>query len=91
MRDSVLSLLVTPLQPVHILLLTTPANEAPIIQNWAKHKKNIVIASGLNRNISLIHQQDWDILRSTSNHVEQAAKKSYSYGKGLHLLPAIKM
>ncbi|KAF1976815.1 hypothetical protein BU23DRAFT_454833 [Bimuria novae-zelandiae CBS 107.79] len=66
-------------------------HEAVPIRNWAKHKRNRVIAAGLNRHITKMAQRDWDILEETSNNVEQSAKKSYSYGKTLHLLPAIHM
>ncbi|KAF2003727.1 hypothetical protein P154DRAFT_80641 [Amniculicola lignicola CBS 123094] len=64
-------------------------HESPTIGSWAKHKRNAVIAAGLNRNITLMTQRDWNTLEETSNHVEQAAKKSYSFGKSLRLLPAI--
>ncbi|KAF1978953.1 hypothetical protein BU23DRAFT_191377 [Bimuria novae-zelandiae CBS 107.79] len=64
-------------------------HESPIISSWAKHKRNIVIAAGLNRNITLMTQRDWNILEKTSNNVKQATKKSYSFKKLLYLLPAI--
>ena len=67
------------------------ANETPTIQRWAVHKRNPVIAAGLNKYCSLMAQRDWDILSRTSNAVEQSANKSYSYGTNLPLLAAIQM
>lgn len=61
----------------------------PAIANWARDKNNLVVASGLNKNISLMSKASWYKLEETSNYIEQTAKKSYSYGKKLHLLPGI--
>ncbi|KAF2463371.1 uncharacterized protein BDR25DRAFT_245849, partial [Lindgomyces ingoldianus] len=63
--------------------------ESPTVSRWAKHKRNRVIAAGLNKNITLMTQRDWNVLEETSKNVNQAAKKSYSFRKALHLLPAI--
>ncbi|KAF2785525.1 hypothetical protein K505DRAFT_261890, partial [Melanomma pulvis-pyrius CBS 109.77] len=66
-------------------------NESVPVQQWARHKKNAVIAAGLNKECSLISNSDWDMLSKTSNAVEQSANKSYSYGKRLRLLKAIQV
>jgi hypothetical protein len=41
----------------------------------------LVIASGLNKNITLMSRESWYKLEETSNYIEQTGKKSYSYGK----------
>lgn len=64
-------------------------HEPEIVQNWARHKKNPVIASGLNQKCSLISLADWNLLSKSSNAVEQAANKGYSFGTRLSLLQAI--
>ncbi|KAF1992846.1 hypothetical protein P154DRAFT_451727, partial [Amniculicola lignicola CBS 123094] len=64
-------------------------HKSPTISSWAKYKYNTVIAAGLNRNITLMTQYNWNTLEETSNHVKQAAKKLYSFRKSLCLLPAI--
>lgn len=80
---------ITPaLQPVANVF---SAHERKSIADWAINKRTIVIASGLNKNITKIPRALWYKLEETSNHVEQTGKKSYSYGKRLHLLPAIIM
>lgn len=61
------------------------------IQRWAQHKAHSVIAAGLNKHCSEMDPKDWDSLSKNSNAVEQAAKKSYSYGKNLQLLQAVLM
>ena len=66
-------------------------NESEVIQRWALHKRNPVVAAGLNRNCGSIPQADWDELSRTSNAVEQAANKSYAFGKRLPLLIATHM
>ncbi|KAI8930747.1 hypothetical protein NX059_012355 [Plenodomus lindquistii] len=64
-------------------------HETTTVGNWARHKLNKVIAAGLNKNITLMPFDDWKQLEATSNHVEQAAKKGYAFGKGKHLLGAV--
>jgi hypothetical protein len=64
-------------------------HELPAVRRWAKHKKNAVIAAGLNKHCSLMAEADWNALSKTSNAVEQSANKSYSYGKRLRLVRAI--
>jgi hypothetical protein len=64
-------------------------HELPAVRRWARHKKNLVIAAGLNKHCSLMSTNDWNALSKTSNAVEQSANKSYSYGKKPRLVRAI--
>lgn len=56
---------------------------------WVQHKRNPVIAAGLNPNCSLIPQAIWVELRKHTNAVEQSHWKSYALGKQTTLVPAI--
>ncbi|KAF1967281.1 hypothetical protein BU23DRAFT_484058, partial [Bimuria novae-zelandiae CBS 107.79] len=59
-------------------------------RNWARHKKNLVIAAGLVFCCSNIKDRDvWNTLASNSNVAEQAGQKGYRTGKHVPLLGAI--
>lgn len=83
-------LLMSKLRPLLSLsILIYIAHEDDNIKRWAKHKKNEVIAAGLNKHCSLIDPQVYDRLRDNTNAAEQSANKSYSLGKKQDLLPAV--
>ncbi|EEH41177.2 hypothetical protein PAAG_03463 [Paracoccidioides lutzii Pb01] len=65
------------------------ANESKKIQNWAKHKKRMVIAAGLNKFCSLIPHSIYDSVRNHINAAEQIHNKSYAFDKAQALLPAV--
>jgi hypothetical protein len=71
------------------LFITCLEHEREDVRNWAVHKKHDVIAAGLNKFCSLMSRITWDQVRKHTNAVEQAANKSYAYGKRQDLLPAI--
>jgi hypothetical protein len=56
---------------------------------WVNHKRNPIIAAGLNPSCSLIPLEIWTNLRKHTNAVEQSHWKSYALGKQATLMPAI--
>ncbi|KAF2714917.1 hypothetical protein K504DRAFT_486708 [Pleomassaria siparia CBS 279.74] len=62
-------------------------HELPAIQQWARHKKDAVVAAGLNKHCSLMAADDWDAVSKTSSAVEQSADNPCR--NSLRLLQAI--
>ncbi|KAF2478233.1 uncharacterized protein BDR25DRAFT_309026 [Lindgomyces ingoldianus] len=77
------------MEDYHTLGNLLRAQESAPIANWAAHKLIPVIAAGLNQHCSLIPKDVWNTMSPNSNAAEQAAEKSYSYGKGLPVLSAV--
>jgi len=69
------------------LIESSDSTEA--VQNWAVHKQQPVIASGLNRHCSQIPISIWDNIRKNINSVEQTHFRSNTWGRRLPLLRAI--
>jgi hypothetical protein len=61
------------------------------VVQWAIHKKQACIASGINKYCSMIDHELYDNTRRQTNAVEQTHHKSGSLGKRLSLLQAVKM
>jgi hypothetical protein len=59
------------------------------VKTWAKHKKDPVIAAGLNQHCSLMPKEVWDRLRTNTNAVEQNYNKFYALGRQRQLVLAI--
>ncbi|KAK2793175.1 hypothetical protein FQN52_001823 [Onygenales sp. PD_12] len=59
------------------------------VRNWAAHKKNQVIAAGLNKFCSLIPADVYDSVRNHTNAAEQTHNKSYAFGRGQTLLQGV--
>ncbi|KMU82187.1 hypothetical protein CIHG_10581 [Coccidioides immitis H538.4] len=57
------------------------AHENQKVQDWARHKKDIIIASGLNKHCSLIPEHIYERLRKHTNAAEKTHNKSYAFGK----------
>ncbi|KMP09240.1 hypothetical protein CISG_04911 [Coccidioides immitis RMSCC 3703] len=65
------------------------AHENQKVQDWARHKKDIIIASGLNKHCSLIPEHIYERLRKHTNAAEKTHNKSYAFGKHESLLQAL--
>jgi len=65
------------------------AHKSQLVTNWARHKRYLVIASGLNKHCSLINHELFNRLRHHTNAVEQIANKLYAFGIRQFLLPAV--
>ena len=63
--------------------------KSELVVNWARHKRHLVIASGLNKHCSLINHKLFNKLRHYTNAVEQSANKSYALGIRQFLLPVV--
>ena len=50
------------------------------IANWARHKRYLVITSGLNKYCFLINYKLFNRLRHYINAVKQTANKLYTFG-----------
>jgi hypothetical protein len=64
-------------------------HESQLVANWAKYKKYLVIALGLNKYYSLINYKLFNRLKHYINAVEQSANKLYAFSIRQFLLPAI--
>jgi hypothetical protein len=65
------------------------AHESWLVANWARYKRYLVIALGLNKHCSLINHELFNRLRHYINAVEQIANKLYVFGIRQFLLPAV--
>jgi hypothetical protein len=59
------------------------------VTNWARYKKYLVIALGLNKYCSLINHKLFNRLKHYINTVEQLANKLYAFSIQQFLLPTI--
>jgi hypothetical protein len=69
-------------------ILGQQGNSKAVVE-WAKHKKEDVIAAGINQSCSFIDKIDWENARRQTNGVEVSHFKSNSFGRRLSLLAAI--
>ncbi|BCR90382.1 uncharacterized protein ACHE_60268A [Aspergillus chevalieri] len=72
------------------LLQAHETDNADNVFHWAQHKRDPVIAAGLNKHCSLIPSEHWDFIRNSTNTAEQTHNKSYAFGRQQLLLPAVK-
>jgi hypothetical protein len=60
------------------------------VQDWVQHKRNPVIAAGLNKYCSMIPIEVYENLSKNTNSAEQTHNKSYAFGRQQPLLIALK-
>jgi hypothetical protein len=65
---------------MHLEGVNSIAYESRLVANWARYKRYLVIALGLNKHCSLINYELFDRLRHYINVVEQTANKLYAFG-----------
>ena len=55
------------------------AHKSQLVTNWARHKRHLIIALGLNKHCSLINYKLFNRLRYYINAVEQTVNKIYEF------------
>jgi len=64
---------------MHLESVNSIVHKSQLVANWAKYKKHLVIASGLNKHYSLINHELFNKLKYYINVVEQTANKLYAF------------
>ena len=74
---------------MHLEGINSIIYESRSVANWARYKRYLVIALGLNKYYSLINYKLFNRLRHYINAIEQTANKLYIFGIWQFLLPAV--
>jgi hypothetical protein len=74
---------------MHLKSINNITHKSQSVANWAKYKKHLVIALGLNKYCSLINYKLFNKLKHYINTVEQLVNKLYTFSIQQFLLPII--